>query len=407
MSKTQLYIRRGKQDFVVTNNAATDIVSQLPLGVYRLSQVPFVGWVFERIDDFDLPPKLYGKLPQQAERVLSTYEDRLKRDQSTGVLLKGSKGAGKTLLAKKVAIDSGRPVVVINHPYHDDGFKEVIAGLGEVVVIFDEFEKIYHDKSHQNALLTLFDGVFMAKALMFVIVNDSYALVRPLVNRPGRLYYSFNYKGLEREFIQDYCDDRLNNKDHIVGVLSVATMFEEFNFDMLQALVEEMNRYNEPASEAVVVLNIDMDYLNNHTRYEVTAMEMDTGVELDMDGEFHQGHPLTQHENYYFRFHDDGESFEDEEERYYDFFCNEGNLAQVDPETDTFVFIQDGVMVSLTKMEYKSGFSLGKSRRSNYGPWAKDKSRKSKKESPQAAMRKMLKQLEAPIPIGTGDVSGG
>jgi hypothetical protein len=369
MSKNQLYVRRGRDDFSVTNDAATDIQEDLPVGVYRLASVPFVGWVFQRITDFSMPPKFYGNLEKQGERIMTTYRERAARGDSTGVLLRGSKGAGKTLLAKKVAMESGLPVVLINQPFSDDSFKELIAGLGKVVVLFDEFEKIYSERSDQNSLLTLFDGVFASQALMFVIVNDSSALVGPLLNRPGRLYYALDYKGLEREFIEDYCTDRLTNQEHRLGVLSVATMFEEFNFDMLQSLVEEMNRWNEPASEAVKYLNISSNYFRSYTRYNCEAILLETGRKLKLLKRFSQftGHPLRK--NHYFHYSATYPENDPREDVYIEFRLGEKNLASVDPELDVYSFIQDGVQVTLTKHDYSSSFRLGGTKRRNYDEW--------------------------------------
>ena len=208
---SQIYLRRGSI-FIATNDEKTDVHQELPVGVYRINFDPNIGWYFDPIESFSMPPKLYGNIEGQAERVLKTYRTRLSRGgKSTGVLLSGTKGSGKTLLAKKVAMDSNLPVIVVNTPFFDDDFKETLANVGECVIIFDEFEKVYAEKPRQNQMLTLFDGVFDVRALMFLIVNESGYLVSPLLNRPGRLYYSFEYKGLKRDFIEDYCKDNLNN----------------------------------------------------------------------------------------------------------------------------------------------------------------------------------------------------
>jgi len=46
----------------------------------------------------------------------------------------------------------------------------------------------------------------------------------------------------------------------IPQVVAVSTMFEAFNFDMLQAVVEEMNRYNETPFEALKLLNVRTEF---------------------------------------------------------------------------------------------------------------------------------------------------
>ena len=292
MSK-QLYLRKGDM-FTITNDTATEIHENLPPGVYVVGNAPFVGYYFEEAQPFELPPKFYGELPKTCERIISTYADRLKNQgKPTGVLLRGEKGGGKTLLAKKVANDLGLPVILVNHSFHDDDFKAVISNLGPSVIIFDEFEKVYDDKSAQNAILTLLDGVYASQCLFFVIVNDEYKLTDALLNRPGRLFYSLEYKGLTNQFITDYCEDKLKNKNHITSVLTVVAFFVNFNFDMLQGLVEEMNRYGEPAHEAVKFLNIRAEIFRAHDMFDVEVTYKGHKIPVTKGQERMKGHPFA------------------------------------------------------------------------------------------------------------------
>ena len=43
-------------------------------------------------------------------------------------------------------------------------------------------------------------------------------------------------------------------------MIAVSAIFEAFNFDMLQALVEEMNRYGESADQALEFLNVKPEF---------------------------------------------------------------------------------------------------------------------------------------------------
>jgi hypothetical protein len=71
-------------------------------------------------------------------------------------------------------------------------------------------------------------------------------------------------------------------------------LFGEFNFDLLKALVEEMNRYNETPQEALEMLNAKPQNGSDQTRYEVRFF--DGAVELvgddDEPAEF-VGNPLS------------------------------------------------------------------------------------------------------------------
>ena len=78
-------------------------------------------------------------------------------------------------------------------------------------------------------------------------------------NRPGRIFYSINYKGLEQSFILEYCRDNLLDQSHCESVARIGSIFPSLNFDTLKALVEEMNRYGESPDEALQMLNANPD----------------------------------------------------------------------------------------------------------------------------------------------------
>jgi hypothetical protein len=136
------------------------------------------------------------------------------------------------------------------------------------LICFDEFEKVY-DNQQQTAVLTLLDGVFPSKKLFVLTCNDKWRIDEHMRNRPGRIFYMLDFKGLAIEFITEYCEENLNNKDQIENVCRVSSMFAEFNFDLLKALVEEMNRYNETAQEAIKMLNAKPQFDDGNARYNI------------------------------------------------------------------------------------------------------------------------------------------
>ena len=232
-----------------------DVHSKLPVGSYTIKLDPYENFYFEQVDSFILPSKLYGETDKQATRMINTFMDR---PNATGVLLTGEKGSGKTLLAKTLAVKCAEqdiPTIIINTAWHGDKFNTLIQSIEQpCVILFDEFEKVYDDEE-QEAILTLLDGVFPSKKLFVLTSNDKWRIDQHMRNRPGRIFYMLDFRGLDTQFVTDYCNDNLNNKDQIENVCRVGTMFSEFNFDMLKALVEEMNRYDETAQEAIKMLN--------------------------------------------------------------------------------------------------------------------------------------------------------
>lgn len=231
----------------------------LPTSTYALKMDPTGKLYLEKIENFSMPEKLFGNIAKTAEKVVRTYTDRT---GVTGMLLTGEKGSGKTLLGKKVALDlmadQDQPIIVVNIPISGDSFGIFLQKLGKpVTLFFDEFEKVYAREEYQNGLLTILDGVYPVKMLCILTSNDQTKMINPLIDRPGRVYYKIDYKGLEYAFIMEYAAEKLKNQKHLAELGRLATM-ADLNFDQLQALIEEMNRYDESVKEAVQLLNISI-----------------------------------------------------------------------------------------------------------------------------------------------------
>lgn len=362
------YVHHGR-NFHIATRAKGEVYNELPVGVFRLNFHPQRGWWFSEMTPFTMPSKFYGDVERRAARILDTYHSRRKRGVPTGVLLDGAKGSGKTLLAKKVAHDSNLPVILINSPYVEDDFKEIIANVGPCVVIFDEFEKVYHEQEKQNAVLTLLDGAFSSQALTFIIVNDSYKVVGSLKNRPGRLFYYLEYGGVSEDFIREYVADKLRpvmtsndlgftevidheeTEKRISGILSVAAMFKHFTFDHLQAVVEEMNRYGETAEEVLEYLNVKIPKPSIFDAYECRIwVDGDEKTKIQKKSvQIQNKVPTTETIWFYYR---DGtkDKKDDWNEKY--FQIGPKNLTHTDIKLGSFTFHSDdrSVRVTYTKL---------------------------------------------------------
>jgi len=224
------------------------------------------------------------------------------------------KAVAKTLLTKKIsqlAAAEGIPTILINAAWSGDPFNTFMQDIDQpCIVLFDEFEKVYN-KEDQEAILTLLDGVYPSKKLFLLTCNDKWRVDQHMRNRPGRIFYMIDFKGLDKEFVREYCEDNLNNKSHIDAVVNVSSVFNQFNFDMLKAIVEDMNRYNETPQEAIAILNAKPEYSTDVSfgiNLQVKGLDVDV---VHLGNKTWHGNPLTEEIEISFKDFSDDQEDED------------------------------------------------------------------------------------------------
>jgi hypothetical protein len=304
MLKTPTFFRQG-DNFMLGVDEPNQRYETLPSATYLLRFDPKMGFYLELTDSFELPTKMYGNLDQRADKILNTFRSR---KGTTGVSLTGEKGSGKTLLTKLISTKAhqlGIPTIIVNMGAAGDSFNLFLSSIKQpVVLLFDEFEKVY-DEDAQQQLLTLLDGVFFSQKLFLLTSNTASKIDGNLQNRPGRIYYYMEFRGLETEFILEYGKDNLNNQAYLDNLGVLSGIIRPMNFDMLKAVIEESNRYQQSPLETLDMLNVRTTGYSETYLYtinvpgKVRSLVDSDGDPIGMEGRFNPIKPF--HVEFYYK----------------------------------------------------------------------------------------------------------
>lgn len=353
------YFLKNGETYRVASEQAVDMTQHLPGGNYAVAQDITGAYFLTKIDSFEIPDRLYGNTLRHTDRVINTFNSR---PATTGVLLNGEKGSGKTLLAKNICsvlAAKDVPTIVVNRPIVDEGFFKLLQDIIQpCVLLFDEFEKVYGENEEQEKILTLLDGVFSSKKLVLFTCNDKWRINTHMRNRPGRIFYLLDFKGLDNGFIVEYCQEKLNNKEHIESICSIANLFSEFNFDLLKALVEEMNRYNETPVQALEMLNAKPEY-DGGSNYEVKIVHDGKEVKTEaLSPSEYRGNPLNSNGvRVGFDPSINAGKEDDEGDDWVQLVFTPENIIKVNAVEGKFIFQNKGSVLTLTKIKASEGTS--------------------------------------------------
>lgn len=222
--------------------------------------------------------KVYGKYVNKIGKIFRQYQHK---STSTGVLLSGDKGLGKSLFLRELAARAQNeyhmPVIIVDTPY--PGLADFIQSFEQdCMICFDEFDKTFKPQhlddgttsDPQDSLLSMFDGLSSTHHLNVITANNIRKLSDYLINRPGRFHYHIRFDYPSADEITEYLHDNLPESQYsqIDGIIRFSRKYP-LNYDCLSAISDELQYDDIDFNEAIKDLNIINMDLNRQYKYAV------------------------------------------------------------------------------------------------------------------------------------------
>lgn len=275
------FIKIGEQIIAKPKGADYDLI---PGKVYDLN---WSRWedspIFKENGELNLPKKIYStKTDDIFKKRIITYFNKANTN-TTGVMLAGTKGTGKTVMAKILAKESGLPIIVVNPDYPEGKLIKFFKSFTTpVCILFDEVEKNFKTE----CMLDFLDGVEKtAQKLVIMTCNDLSQVSQYMQDRCSRIRYLRRYSPDEnaaflpmladdfgiknKEEVVKFCKEniKLLSMDNIVSFMSEVKMLEDEDIS-LQEIINIMNISTENIPTKVSdTVKYDDEYDNEDNEY--------------------------------------------------------------------------------------------------------------------------------------------
>lgn len=239
---------------------------------------------FETKSLFTMPETIYGTTIADSGRIITSYKES---KNNLGVLLSGTSGAGKSLLAKIICnigvAELGLPVMIITEGALEH-IKLIVETLSKrnqnAVFFFDEFDKITQTSKlsaedaqrNQNSLLSILDGYLDTNNLYLFTANDIKYINQYFFNRPSRIRYHYKFNGLPQEVYTKMIEDKLVNRENVGVVSRIFFQVDNPSFDLLNEFITECNRFPDIDPE-ILIASFNITYSDRvlHNCYDISV----------------------------------------------------------------------------------------------------------------------------------------
>lgn len=220
--------------------------------VYNLKWDRYNGMsYFEEDGLLSLPAKVYTtKSDDVFIKRVNTYFQKTSK-LSTGVMLSGIKGTGKTVMAKVIAKNSNLPIIVVDEDYPTGRINDFFRKFETpVTIIFDEVDKHWDTED----LLGWLDGVQTnAKKLVLFTCNNEDRVNDYLKDRCSRVRYIRHFEANDNaRFLREILRDKGIAEDKIEDTYTfIVTNFGLLSIDNILSFIDEKLLFPELSNEEI------------------------------------------------------------------------------------------------------------------------------------------------------------
>jgi len=207
---------------------------------------------------YETPKKLYGNILKNANHFWRAYTNSL---TSMGVMLVGASGAGKSGMSEllsNIAITNNMPVLIISGIEPDVGLIDYLDSLGDVMVVFDEFAKVFN-YTLQEKMLSMLSSLGGGKKFFVITENDPRRISDLIRDRPGRMRYRIDFGRISIDVLEEYCADNQVAPFFMKDLVEKYNESLIFSFDHMIAIVKEhVENPTVSFKDTIDILNLEV-----------------------------------------------------------------------------------------------------------------------------------------------------
>ena len=274
------FIKAGNKILNKPNGFDYDLINGK---VYNLKYERYgVGSYVEEDGSLNLPKKVYTTKDDDIfiKRVNTYFEKTSKL--STGVMLSGVKGTGKTVMAKIIAKNSNLPIIVVDEDFPTSQINDFFRKFTTpVTVIFDEVDKHWDTED----LLGWLDGVQTnAKKLVLFTCNNENRVNEYLKDRCSRVRYTRHFEANDNaRFLKEILKDKgIANEEIDPTYNFIVNNFNLLSIDNILSFIDEKLMFPELSNEHILK-DMNKESINNEINEEDNNEENDDEYDDEYD----------------------------------------------------------------------------------------------------------------------------